>query len=308
VTNDATISTGYVATRGKRRVPGWLREMHSIFWLLAAVLGIHSFVAKPFYIPSESMVPNLLTGDRLVVNKFAYGWSFVSPTVPDLKSFWQGLVLGEPVKSWTVQFQPSQGRIWGALPTRGDVVILIPPGRGEDYIKRVIGLPGDRIELRRGAVYLNGAAIQRQDLGFRNLRIDDNLICSETEYPGARVRDAKGQDWCRLPIIRETLPNGRSYDTIDLGYELMVDDFGPLTVPPGHVFLMGDNRDRSADSRVSVANRGLGGAVPWENIGGRAEFITFSLDGSERRWNPISWVSALRKGRAGTSLRPARID
>ncbi len=107
-------------------------------------------------------------------------------------------------------------------------------------------------------------------------------------------------------MVRETLPGGRSYDTIDLEPS-QFDNYGPIDVPPGKVFLMGDNRDSSADSRVPLDENGLGGPVPWENLGGRAEFITFSLDGTTKLWNPISWVTALRGGRAGTSLHPATI-
>jgi signal peptidase I len=104
-------------------------------------------------------------------------------------------------------------------------------------------------------------------------------------------------------VVRETLPTGVTYDTIDQGSS-GPDNYPKITVPPGHVFLMGDNRDNSADSRVDLAEEGLGGPVPWENIGGRAELITFSYDGSSTWLNPISWFSALRGGRAGTSLRP----
>jgi signal peptidase I len=109
-----------------------------------------------------------------------------------------------------------------------------------------------------------------------------------------------------VPIVREYLPNGRFYDTIDMGIS-PGDNFAPIVVPAGHVFLMGDNRDHSADSRFSIEEQGLGGPVPWENLGGRAEFITFSLDGSSSYFNPISWFTALRSGRAGNTLHADRL-
>ncbi len=260
----------------------WWAEIKGVFWLILAVLCFHSFVAKPFYIPSESMMPGLLKGDRLVVSKFPYGWSFVSPTfhlLPFMK-----------------------GRIWGSLPERGDVVIASPPGVKQDYIKRVIGLPGDRIEVKEGIVILNNVPVQRAAMVLRDIPVDANMTCPDTDYQGALVQGPGGALTCRLPVYRETLPNGRSYDTIDVGQKPEGDNFGPITVPDEHVFLMGDNRDNSADSRFPVWRGGLGGPVPWENIGGRAEFITFSLDGTSSWWNPISWFTALRGGRAGSSL------
>ncbi|CAM3233825.1 Signal peptidase I [Sphingomonas antarctica] len=276
----------------EKKKTDWKAEAKGIFWLVLAVLGFHSFVAKPFYIPSESMLPGLLVSDRLVVTKFPYGWSFASLTFHP------------------IGFIP--GRVLGHLPERGDVVIVTPPGTSEDYIKRVIGLPGDTLEVRGGTVILNGVPVKRGPLHYVDIPdyggdpSADGLTCDPRVYPGALTEKPGGKNSCRLAIIRETLPNGRSYDTVESGYIWQADDYAPTKIPADHVFLMGDNRDHSADSRFSLAEKGLGGAVPWENLGGRAEFITFSLDGGAVWWNPISWLTSLRGNRAGTTLHPSR--
>ena len=259
------------------------REIKGIFWVLVAVLLFHSFVAKPFYIPSESMMPGLLKGDRLVVSKYPYGWSWVSPSFHLLPEM--------------------GGRLFGSLPKAGDVVIVTPPGGREDYIKRAVGMPGDTVEVRDGRLILNGREVRREVRPHAMVPLDANAPCG-LQFAGFLVQAADGKSYCRLPIVRETLTNGVSYDTIDLG-QSPGDNYGPVTVPANHVFLMGDNRDRSADSRFGLGppENGLGGPVPWENIGGRAEFITFSLDGSTVWWNPLTWIEALRSGRAGRSLR-----
>ncbi|MEO6255245.1 MAG: signal peptidase I [Sphingomicrobium sp.] len=258
------------------------REIKGLLWVLLAVLAFHSFVAKPFYIPSESMMPGLLKGDRLVVSKYPFGWSWVSP-------------------SFHV-FPHWDGRLFGKMPKRGDVVIVTPPGQSDDYIKRVIGLPGDTVEMRAGRLILNGRPVASQVRPPALIPVDANVPCG-IEFSGFEAQ-LGGHEYCRLPIVRETLPGGPSYDTIDLG-QSPGDDFGPVLVPADHLFLMGDNRDRSADSRFALGppENGLGGPVPWENIGGRAEFITFSLDGTTEVLNPVSWFEALRAGRAGHSLR-----
>ena len=142
----------------------WAGEAKGIFWLILAVLGFHSFVAKPFYIPSESMMPGLLVGDRLVVTKYPYGWSYVSPTFHLLP------------------YMP--GRLIGSLPERGDVVIASPPGARQDYIKRVIGLPGDRLEMRNGVILINGVPVKRSLPSPKLVPVDENAPCSDMQFPG----------------------------------------------------------------------------------------------------------------------------
>ena len=281
------------------------REIKGLLWVLLAVLAFHSFVAKPFYIPSESMMPGLWTGDRLVVSKYPYGWSYVSPTIPNPLAILRSVVLrtGEP---WGITLPFMEGRLLGRLPERGDIVIVTPPGRNEDYIKRVIGLPGDTLQMIGGTLIINGKPVKRDPAPAAMIPIDFNLPCGNPAGDPAllrfRTEGPDGQPVCRVPVVRETLPNGRSYDTIELGRS-PTDDFGPLRIPAGHVWLMGDNRDDSADSRVEEFQGGLGGPVPFENVGGRAEFITFSLDGTTKWYNPLTWPKAFRPGRAGRSLR-----
>ena len=261
------------------------REIKGLLWVLLAVLAFHSFVAKPFYIPSESMMPGLLTGDRLVVSKYPYGFSWVSP-------------------SFHV-FSPIEGRLFGRLPKRGDIVIVTPPGTRTDYIKRVIGLPGDTVQMIDGQLIINGQMVKRVTEAPDMVPVDANSPCGSPHDPALydfRVQGADGKMYCRVPIVRETLPTGRTYETVELGRSTE-DNFGPVTVPAAHLWLMGDNRDDSADSRVPEWQGGLGGPVPWENIGGRAEFITFSLDGTSVWYNPLTWFEAFRSGRAGRSLR-----
>jgi len=261
----------------------WLVELRSLAVLLLGVLAFHSFIAKPFYIPSESMMPVLLKGDRLIVSKYPYGWSYVSPSFHPLP------------------FLP--GRIFGRLPERGDIVIVTPQDSQEDYIKRVIGLPGDLIEIRAGQVVLNGIAVPQKTLPPLMVPVDKNAPCPAEQFPGALTYGEDGKPYCELPVREEILPNGRHYTIIDVGPR-ETDWYGPMRIPANHLFLMGDNRDNSADSRVSFAQKGLGGPVPFESIGGRAEILTFSVDGSTTL-NPLSWWRSLRPGRAGKSLRPA---
>jgi signal peptidase I len=303
VTADAEPATTTEPAKESHGQAIW-REIKGLFWVLVAVLAFHSFIAKPFYIPSESMMPNLLTGDRLVVTKFPYGWSYVSPTVPNPAAIFRNLVLrsGEP---WTITLPFTKGRLFGNLPERGDVVIVTPPGANQDYIKRVIGLPGDTVEVRDGRLILNGKRVKAAPRPPAMIPVDANAPCNMGHFFYERAVQTEQGEYCSLPIVRETLPNGVSYDTIDDGPS-QGDNYPPMRIPAGHVFLMGDNRDHSADSRFTLGDQGLGGPVPWENIGGRAEFITFSLDGTTLYTNPLTWFPAFREGRAGNSLHPAK--
>ncbi|MEM7216480.1 MAG: signal peptidase I [Pseudomonadota bacterium] len=218
--------------------------------LILAVL-LRTLLYQPFSIPSGSMKPTLLVGDYLFVSKFSYGYSKHSiPFAPDLFN----------------------GRIWSAEPKRGDIAVFkYPPNPKIDYIKRVIGLPGDKVQMSSGILYLNGSPVNRE-------RAPENFLDDEIGLGP-------------VPIYIETLPNGVSYPTIDLNPQSFGDDTQVFEVPEGHYFMMGDNRDNSADSRFEV------GFVPFENFVGRASVIFFSV---KNRTHPLAvwkWPSDLRAER-----------
>lgn len=271
------LETGKPAKPAK---PAKQEDSFPVFLLKLAVIVVvfRSFIFSPFNIPSESMLPRLMNGDYLLASKWSYGFSRYS--LP-----------------FSVPLLPEH-RLLASTPERGDVVIFKqPPLNDVDYIKRVIGLPGDHVQMKEGVLWLNGAPVPKVKIADFELPVSANTRCVSPQF---EAKDADNNDVCRYPRYRETLPGGRSYEVLDLGTRPQ-DDTIEFIVPEGHLFLMGDNRDNSADSRATLAERGLGGPVPFESIGGRAEFITFSVDGSTGL-NPLSWWTSLRGGRAGASL------
>ena len=251
--------------------------------LALIVFVFRSFVLAPFSIPSESMLPRLLIGDYLFVSKWNYGYSRWS------------LPFGLPPIDW---------RIGWSIPTRGDTVVFRgPAGEDHDVIKRVIGLPGDTVQVRRGQVILNGKAIPKQRIADFVLPLSPNFDESKCDAPFRTVE--AGVAVCRYPRFRETLPDGRSYAVLDQHDIPGFDDTGVYQVPAGTVFLMGDNRDDSADSRFpapadALPGEGSGmGFIPIDHVEGRALVGFWSTDGSARWLLPWTWVSAARFRRIG---------
>jgi signal peptidase I len=247
----------------KRKKEGGLAEtIRVVIHALIIALVIRTFLFQPFNIPSGSMEKTLLVGDYLFVSKYSYGYSRYS------------LPVTLPLFS---------GRIPdGMLPERGDVVVFrLPREDSTDYIKRVIGLPGDRIQMREGLLYINGQPVKREALPPY---VDD-------DYPEGVRR------W------RETLPNGVTHETLDRYDRAPLDNTGEYVVPPGHYFMMGDNRDNSTDSRVPQTQPGGVGYVPFENIVGKAQIIFFSVGKGEAAWKFWLWPVTVRWSRLLTIVR-----
>ncbi|URW75307.1 signal peptidase I [Sphingomonas donggukensis] len=252
-----------------------LRDTLSFLAKLAIVVFIfRSFFFSPFSIPSESMLPRLLIGDYLFISKWNYGYS--KHSLP-----------------WSLPLIP--GRIFPSTPARGDVVVFkAPPSANSDYIKRVIGVPGDTIQMRAGQLFLNGKAIPKQRVADFVIPVTPNYGCD------ARFQDVvAGKPVCRYQQYRETLPGGRSYAVLDRGYDPQTDDTEVFTVPADHLFLMGDNRDASADSRFPAMDGGAIGLVPIINVEGKAIVGFWSTDGNAQWVKPWTWFSAARWNRIG---------
>lgn len=246
-----------MSDKNNKKSGGFGETVSVIVQALLLALVIRTLLFQPFSIPSGSMRPTLLEGDYLFVTKWAYGYS-----------------------KHSLPFSPPlfDGRIWGSEPERGDVVVFkFPPDPSLDYIKRVIGMPGDTVQMREGQLFLNGEAVQRE-------------LVDELDNPDITEMARPVEVW------RETLPNGVSYDTLDLSPNSIGDNTREFQVPEGHYFMMGDNRDNSTDSRFSV------GYVPADHLVGRANIIFFSMSGGASPLEIWRWPSELRFSRLLNSV------
>ena len=259
----------------ERESPGSTLRFIVILVLLA--WAVRSLVVAPFNIPSSSMLPTLYIGDYVMVAKWPYGYSRFS---------------------FPFGFPSFDGRVLERLPERGDVVVFRHPTQNIDLIKRVIGLPGDTVEMRDGTLILNGQPVAREELPRFRMPISPNSPCKVVPPATAMIEQAGDQAFCIYPAYRETLPGGASYTVLDQVDRRDADHRPAVTIPAGHVFLLGDNRDDSADSRFSPADSGVG-FVPVERLIGRGLTTFWSTDGSASYWKPWTWFTALRGERIG---------
>ncbi|MGJ8547104.1 MAG: signal peptidase I [Sulfitobacter sp.] len=249
----------------------FVETVKTIVYALLIAGVFRTLFFQPFWIPSGSMKPTLLIGDFLFVNKMAYGYSYAS--CPSL--IVPAVGLNVDAKDICGVFDGDNGRLFGGTPERGDVVVFRHPVSGRDYIKRLIGLPGDKVQLTDGVVFINGsAAPQRDDGTFAELMERQG---PQGQRPGCENAPVGEGGSCEKSRSIETLPNGVEHPVLNIRRS-NVDDTGTFTVPEGEYFFMGDNRDNSADSRIAP-NAGGVGFVPYENIIGRADRIMFSSAG-----------------------------
>ena len=241
----------------KKKQETWKDNVKTLGVAIVIAMGFRSFLFEPFNIPSGSMIPTLLVGDYLFVSKYSYGYSRYS--------FPFGAV-------------PFDGRAMAGDPERGDVVVFrLPSNVSVDYIKRIVGLPGDTVQLKDGSLYINETLIKRQSLGKKMISLG--------------YRDVEVEEF------EEVMDNGKSYVIREFSNSDQMDNTPLFKVPEGHYFMMGDNRDRSKDSRFADV-----GYVPYENLIGRAEFMFFSVDQSARLWEVWKWPFAIRFTRIFSSI------
>ena len=241
----------------KRKPEGKFEFIKTIVIAGALALGFRSLLFEPFNIPSGSMIPTLLVGDYLFVSKYSYGYSRYS---------------------FPFGMAPLDGRVFETSPERGDVAVFRQPqNESVAFIKRIVGLPGDRIQVTDGILRINDVAVNRVRKGFATASDGYNVI--------------------RFAVYQETLPNGKSYLIQERSDDDVLDNTNVFLVPEGHYFMMGDNRDNSRDSRTTSV-----GMVPAENLIGRAERLFFSHNSSAHLWEIWKWPFAIRYGRLGDGI------
>jgi signal peptidase I len=241
----------------RQRFIGWGRQLKPMLLALGFVLIVRTVVAEPYKVPSPSMVPTLLVGDELIGSKFAYGYGKYSSPIGLMPDF--------------------SGRLFGEAPERGDVIVFrLPRDPSTTYVKRLIGLPGDRIQMQGGRLYINDAIVPRRAIGpFAN--------------------DVGGRGIASTLYV-ETLPNGREHELVEISDAEEHDDTPSFVVPPKHYFMMGDNRDNSLDSRIAAEDGGVG-FVPEDNLVARADLVLLSRDPAVAWFDVAEWPHAFRLAR-----------
>jgi len=265
-------------TRKAKKAGGIGEILRFLLMLFLFAVVIRSFIIAPFSIPSGSMLPRMMIGDYLFVSKWPYGYSRYSFPF-GLASF--------------------DGRILAGQPKRGDVVVFrFPSQDNQDYVKRLIGLPGDTIQVRGGTLVLNGKPVPKVRIADYLMPVTPNSPCRYVGPAATRPLVVQGeQKFCAYPRFRETLPGGRSYEVLDQ-MPVAADETETYTVPAGHYFMMGDNRDDSTDSRFAQAEGGVG-FLPADHLVGKAMINFFSTDGTVEWIKPWTWFSAARWERVG---------
>jgi signal peptidase I len=247
-----------------KKATGWRGQAAQLVAIVAIVFVAKGALAEPFYIPSGSMEPTLLIGDALLASKYPYGYG---------------------TSSLPMQINlPETGRVFAGMPKRGDVVVFRWPGdRSQAWVKRVVGLPGDRIQMRQGQLFINNHAASLKPDGVGEAEDDRGYTEKANRYI-------------------ETLPNGVEHAIFKIRDNGRLDNTAEVTVPPGMLFVLGDNRDNSADSRVAVRDGGVG-LLPIDNLIGRADAVVGSWDMGMRSQPMWTWLAGFRMERFFTSVR-----